>query len=252
MPKNINPKSKWYDQYAKEYRRITQAISRQEKLGYTVPDNVRPIKPSEMQNIRKSDVQKLINLTPQKIRKSSWYTEPDGMGETYFGLDVVKSHHKAKPSEAKSKQAKPKKKCKPKKPLPPPPEPEELDTFWYGDDIDNVPEQHHQYYPGFTNIAITGFFNQLKQFPSAEGAKLISKWFSDIIDKYGRDAAAQMLDEGSRYGLIIDGALVYNKDSSRVWNYMTQMMDFLPDVDENDKKKMGEIMESIEGWESPL
>lgn len=251
MPRNISPKSKWCDQYAKEYRRITQAIRRQEKIGYTIPDNVRPVKPSKMQNIRKGDVQKLKKLTPQKIRKLSYYTEPGGLGETFYGIDVVKSTKKSEPSKSKYNKTKTKKKSKDNRPISYKPEPEELDTFWYGDDIDYVPETHRKYYPGFTNIAITGFFNQLKQFPSAEGARLISKWFSNIIDKYGRDKAAQMLDEGSRNGLIVDGVLVYSKDSSRIWNYMTQMMDFLPDIDKDDKKAMADIMESIEGWESP-
>lgn len=248
MPRNTNPKSKLYDQYTKEYRRITQAIRRQEKLGYFIPEEVKPLKPSEMSSIRKSDVQRLISLTPKKIRKHSVYVDID-TGEAFPGLDIVKSHHKAKPSKAKSKQSKPKKKSKPKKTLSPPQEPEELDSFWYGDDIDNVPQQHRQYYPGFENIAITGYLQQLKQFPNAEGARMLSDWLSKLIDQFGRHAVAVMLDEGSRDGNIVTWETVYK---GGVQVYMTNMMEYLPGLGAEDKERLGEIMEEMESWESPI
>ena len=248
MPKNTSPKSKWYDQYAKEYRRITQAIRRQEKLGYFIPEEVRPVKPSQMSTIRKSDVQRLIKLTPKKIRKKSVYVDTD-TGEAFPGLDVVKSHHKAKPSKAKSKSTTPKKKRKPKKPTPPPPEPEELDTFWYGDDIDYVPEQQRQYYPGFENIAITGYLTQLKQFPNAEGARMLSDWLTKLMNEFGRHAVAVMLDEGSREGNIVTWETVYK---GGVQVYMTNMMEYLPGLGVDDKQRLGEIMEEMESWESPI
>lgn len=248
MPKNTNPKSKWYTQYSKEYRRITQAIRRQEKLGYFIPEEVKPIKPSGMSSIRKSDVQRLIKLTPEKIRKQSVYIDTD-TGEAFPGLDIVKSHNKTKPSKAKSKQPKPKKKSKPKKNLPPPQEPEELDSFWYGDDIDYVPEPQRQYYPGFENIAITGYLQQLKQFPNADGARMLSDWLSKLIDQFGRHAVAVMLDEGSRDGNIVTWETVYK---GGVQVYMTNMMEYLPGLGAEDKQRLGEIMEEMESWESPL
>lgn len=248
MPRNTSPKSKWYEQYAKEYRRITQAIRRQEKLGYFIPEEVKPLKPSEMPSIRKSDVQRLINLTPKKIRKKSVYVDTD-TGEAFPGLDIVKSHHKAKPSKAKNKSTTPKKKRKPKKPTPPPQEPEELDTFWYGDDIDYVPESQREYYPGFENIAITGYLKQLEQFPNAEGARMLSDWLQKLIDEYGRHSVAVMLDEGSRNGNIVTWETVYK---GGVQVYMTNMMEYLPGLGAEDKQRLGEIMEEMESWESPI
>lgn len=248
MPRNTNPKSKWYDQYTKEYRRITQAIRRQEKLGYYVPDEVKPVKPSEMSTIRKSDVQRLISLTPKKIRKESIWTDK-GTGEAFPGLDIVKSHHKAKPSKAKTKTTKPKKKRKPNKPTPPKQDPKELDTFWYGDDIDYVPEAQREYYPGFENIAITGYLQQLKQFPNAEGARMLSDWLTKLINEFGRHAVAVMLDEGSREGNIVTWETVYK---GGVQVYMTNMMEYLPGLGADDKQRLGEIMEEMESWESPI
>ena len=248
MPRNTNPKSKWYEQYAKEYRRITQAIRRQEKLGYFVPEEVKPVKPSEMSTIRKSDVQNLVKLTPEKIRKKSVFVDTD-TGEAFPGLDIVKSHHKAKPSKAKPKSTKRKKKRKAKQPTPPPQEPEELDTFWYSDDIDYVPESHRQYYPGFENMAITGYLKQLEQFPNAEGARMLSDWLTKLINQFGRHAVAVMLDEGSREGNIVTWETVYK---GGVQVYMTNMVEYLPGLSSDDKQRLGEIMEEMESWESPL
>ena len=247
MPKNNTPKSKWYDQYSKEYRRITQAIRRQEKLGYFIPDKVKPVKPSEMQTIRKSDVDRLIRMTPKKIRKESVYVDTS-TGEAFPGLDIVKSTHKAKPSKAKTRSTKSKTKRKPKKQPIPPPEPEGLDTFWYDDDIDFIPEQHRQYYPGFENIAITGYLKQLEQFPNADGARMLSDWLYKLINEFGRHKVAVMLDEGSRDGNIVTWETVYK---GGVQVYMTNMMEHIPGLSYDDKLRMGEIMEEMEGWEAP-
>lgn len=247
MSRNTNPKSKWYEQYAKEYRRITQAIRRQKKLGYFIPEEVKPTKPSEMSTIRKSDVQRLINLTPKKIRKKSVFVYTD-TGEAFPGLDIVKSHHKAKSSKAKTKSNKPKNKRKPTQPIPPPQESEQLDTFWYGDDIDYVPEPQREYYPGFENIAITGYLKQLQQFPNADGALMLSDWINKLINQFGRHAVAVMLDEGSREGNIVTWETVYK---GGVQVYMTNMMEYLPGLGVEDKQRLGEIMEEMESWESP-
>lgn len=249
MTRKNTPRSKWIEQYTKEYKRISQAIRRQEKLGYTIPDEIRPVKPSEMPKIRKTDVQRLIRLTPQKIRKSSWYTDPQGTGETFYGLDVVKSHHKAKPSKEKTPISKSKKKSKPKKPIPTPQESEELDIFWYDDDIDLVPEPQRQYYPGFENIAITGYLKQLQQFPNAEGARMLSDWLTKLINEFGRHSVAVMLDEGSKEGNIVTWETVYK---GGVQVYMTNMMEYLPGIGETEKRRLGEIMEEMESWETPI
>ena len=108
MSNNNTPKNEWEQQYEREYRRIIQAIKRQEKLGYFVPEEVRPEKPSKIKNVTSHHVQKLIELTPKKIRKSSVYVDTD-TGEAYPGLDVVNSHHIAKPSTAKIRETTPKK-----------------------------------------------------------------------------------------------------------------------------------------------
>lgn len=104
MAKNNTPKNEWEQQYEREYRRIIQAANRQKKLGYYIPENILPIKPSKVKNVTPEDVERLIELTPQKIRKSSIYIDTD-TGEAFPGLDLVNSHHKPAPSNAKIRES---------------------------------------------------------------------------------------------------------------------------------------------------
>lgn len=271
MSKNYTPKNELELQYEREHKRILQAIRRQEKLGYIVPEDVRPKSPAKTKNITATEVENLIKLTPKEIRKKSVWVDQD-TGEAFDELDVVNSHHKAKPSTAQvsgvkiaepkkitePKQRKPRKKKKKKTPPKtttqqtqnlPTEEPEELDTFWYGDDLEDVPQQHRTYYPGFENIAITGYLKQLQQFPNAEGARMLSEWLTKLINEFGRHAVAVMLDEGSREGNIVTWETVYK---GGVQVYMTNMMEYLPGIGETEKLRLGEIMEEMESWESPI
>lgn len=111
MSKNYTPKNEWELQYEREYKRITQAIRRQEKLGYYVPKEVRPTPPSKVKVLSPLEVEKLINITPKEIRKKSVWIDQD-TDEAHQGLDIVNSHHKAKPSTAKIAERKAKKKKK--------------------------------------------------------------------------------------------------------------------------------------------
>lgn len=108
MSNKNTPNSTLFQQYEREYKRIQQAIRRQIKLGYAVPEELKPIPPTKVEKVTAKDVERLIKLTPQAIRKKSTYVDPH-TGEVFEGLDIVKSHHKAKPSTAKVKERKPRK-----------------------------------------------------------------------------------------------------------------------------------------------
>lgn len=100
MKDNYTPKSEWEQQYEREYKRITQAIRRQTKLGYYVPKEVKPTPPSKVKTFSQSAVEDLIKITPKEIRKNSIWIDKEN-GEAFEGLDIVKSSHIAKPSKAK-------------------------------------------------------------------------------------------------------------------------------------------------------
>lgn len=100
MSNNNTPKKELEQQYQREYNRIKQAINRQKKLGYIVPEEIIPLPPSKVKNITPEHVERLVELTPKKIRKSSVYVDPQS-GEAFEDSDVVNSHHVGKQSQAK-------------------------------------------------------------------------------------------------------------------------------------------------------
>lgn len=130
MPTNYTPKSELQLQYEREYRRITQAIRRQKKLGYTVPEELKPVSPSKVKVFSPAEVERLTTITPQRIRKESFYVDPQS-GEALEGYDVVEKRKRQKKPKApkqkkrrkKDKQPKPQKKRKRKEKEFEPPEP---------------------------------------------------------------------------------------------------------------------------------
>lgn len=203
-------------EYRKQYNRIMQAVRRQKEAGYFVPDSILPSAPSKLKSIRKKDVERLTRITPKKIREESYFhvEELD---------DWVKGYQKPK---AKKKS-------------------ETLDPFFYPEEYEEVPEQHKAYYPGFEYLAIQGFRDELKHFPNAEAAKILSDWLDRVIEEYGRTATAEMLQEGSMAGNVITVQVMY-KGGYGI--FMNNMMSFLPKRNDDEIKKLVELFEEFEDY----
>lgn len=105
MPKKNTPNGHLFEQYQREYQRIHQAIRRNKKLGYILPPNLIPVKPSLVESVTPEIIKEMQKMTPQELRLKSLYTDAL-TGEVYTGVDHVVSHHKAKPSQAKVKPLK--------------------------------------------------------------------------------------------------------------------------------------------------
>lgn len=103
MSNKYTPMSEIELQYRKEYTRAKQAIRRQQKIGYSIPNELLPISPGKLKTPTQKDLQKVSELTPKFIREHSYLIDEDS-GEAVYGLDIVKSHHKAKPSQMSIKQ----------------------------------------------------------------------------------------------------------------------------------------------------
>lgn len=106
MANNNTPKNPLFDQYKREYQRLQLVFKRQEKKGYVIPKELKPRHYNfydmgeDSLPLTLSDILDLINLTPAEVRRRSYYRNPN-TGELTYGLDVVKSKHKAKPSVRK-------------------------------------------------------------------------------------------------------------------------------------------------------
>lgn len=202
-------------EYRKQYNRIMQAVRRQKEAGYFVPDSILPYAPSKLKSIRKKDVERLTRITPKKIRKESYFYVEDLD-------DYVKGYQKPKVKKS-----------------------ETLDPFFYPEAYEEVPEQHKEYYPGFEYLAIQSFRGELKHFPNAEAAKILSDWLDRVIEEYGRTATAEMLQEGSMAGNVITVQVMY-KGGYGI--FMNNMMSFLPQRNDDEIKKLVELFEEFEDY----
>lgn len=105
MPNKNTPNGQLFEQYQREYRRIIDAIRENKKLGYILPEEYKPIKPSKIKNLTQEIVREMSNTAPSDLRLKSLYVDKSS-GMVYEGVDHVVSHHKAKPSKAKVKEFK--------------------------------------------------------------------------------------------------------------------------------------------------
>lgn len=222
MSKRTDPTQKWYKEYQSQYARIRQAIGRAKKAGYVVPDSIKPIAPSKVGKITKRDINRLAKITPESIRQQSTKIKPP--------VPEYTEEQAAQPT----------------------PDSEfELDPFFYPDDPTEIPTEHLKYFPSFNEMVITTFINEVRKYPSAVGAKMLENWINDLVSGLGQQAVAEMLQRGAENGLVVESSLVYDATLNRVFYFMTDMMDFLPNVTEQEKKAMSEIMEQEESWDSP-
>lgn len=238
-------------EYKKELRRIKQFIYRASKRGFFWGESPIPKKPKK---ITTASVNKLKRITPDILYKKGEYVDIE-TGEIISGTKgrslERNSEGKKDTTNVKSKKVEPRKgrkhkgaeetnkkdKKKPqKKPTQKPPTNEDESTT---DD----------YYPTFTDIVISNFQAQLSLFPNAEGTSLLLAWLDTLIADNGREAVAQMLQEGAEQGLILTYEVVYKSTNTKT--YMTEMMRYLPDQRGWYADEIMDKMEQFEWWEQP-
>lgn len=222
MSKRTDPTQKWYKEYQSQYARITQAIGRAQKAGYIVPDSIKPIAPSKVDKITERDINRLAKITPESIRQQSTKIEP---------LVPYIDEEQATPYTQGNEIV--------------------PDPFFYPDDPTEIPTEHLKHFPGFNKMLIAKFVLECRKYPNAVGARILENWVHDLVSGLGEKVVSEMLQQGAENGLVVESSLVYDGTLNSVSYFMTNMMDYLPNVSEQEKKEMSEIMEQEESWGSP-
>ena len=263
MTTKISPEQ----EYKKELRRIKQFIRRASKRGFFWDKS--PI-PNQPKKITSKSVERLRKITPDVLYKKGEYVVQE-TGElipatkgrkierkrsTEKAIETrkankinVKKIDKAKEKDVYSPKDKKKhersevKVTKPKKPIP------GANDVVYSPDDEPEYDTDDTYYPNFIDIVLSNFRTQLSQFPNSEGAPLLLSWLDTLIADNGREAVAQMLQDGAEQGLLITWETVYKSVNTKT--YMTEMMNYLPDQGEIYKDQIMDMMEQFEWWEQP-
>lgn len=217
--------------YSKQVRRIKQFISRAEKRGFYFNENVLPKRPNR---ITQASVRKLAKLTPDKLYEKAEYAGSLSYGEivpSIEGLKLERSARAKKGAETKKyKLSQPTQEFTNTKGFIPPENISEDTSF-------------------FDAVVISGFKSHVRQF-NEHASNLLLSWLDKILATNDVHDVATMLNDGAEAGLIVTYQIVYSQD--KLTQYMSEMLDYLPEAGELFKAEMMDAMEEEEDYSSPL
>lgn len=224
----MTKKSVYQREYSKELKRIKSFIKRAEKRGYIFNENVIPKKPKK---ITQQSVDVLKKLTPEKLYSKAKYASALSFGE-------IVSSKKGKQLESKAKVQKAKLSRKYKLQMP---TQETTNTTGF-----EPPENISEDVSFFDNVVISGFRVHVRQFNEKASALLLN-WLDKILQTNDVHDVATMLNDGAEAGNIVTYQIVYSTD--KLYQYMSNMLDYLPEAGTLFKEEMMEAMEEEEQYE---
>ena len=217
--------------YAKQVKRIKQFIRRAEKRGYQFTENVLPQQPKR---ITQASIRKLAQLTPEKLYQKAFYGGEATGGEIVKGTEGIKLERKVRAQKAaqtrKYRLAEPVQESTNTPGFVPPENIAEDGTF-------------------FDAVVISGFKAHVRQF-NEHASNLLLSWLDRILATNDVHDVATMLNDGAEAGLIVTYQIVYSQD--KLTQYMSEMLDYLPEAGPMFKAEMMDAMEEEEDFSSPL
>lgn len=217
--------------YSKQVKRIKQFIRRAEKRGYQFTEDVLPQQPKK---ITQASIRKLQNLTPEKLYQKAVYGGEASAGEIVKGTEGVKLERSLRAQKATQTR-----KYRLKEPTQ---EPTNTPGFI-------PPENISEDTSFFDATVITGFKAHVRQF-NERASNLLIGWLDRILATNDVHDVAIMLNDGAEAGNIVTYQIVYSVD--KLYEYMSNMLDYLPEAGPLFKAEMMEAMELEEDFSSPL
>lgn len=217
--------------YSKQVRRIKQFISRAEKRGFHFNENVLPKRPNRITQV---SVRKLAKLTPEKLYQKAEYAGSATYGEIVSGVKGRRLERSLRAKKAvetrKYRLSEPRQ------------EPTNTQGFL-------PPENISKDMSFFDAVVISGFKAHVRQF-NEHASNLLLSWLDKILATNDVHDVATMLNDGAEAGLIVTYQIVYSQD--KLTQYMSEMLDYLPEAGELFKAEMMDAMEEEEDYSSPL
>ena len=217
--------------YAKQVKRIKQFIRRAEKRGYQFSENVLPQRPKR---VTQASIKKLVQLTPEKLYQKAVYGGEATGGEIVKGTEGIKLERKVRSQKAAQTR-----KYRLAEPIQ---EPTNTPGFI-------PPENISEDISFFDATVITGFRAHVRQF-NERASELLLGWLDRILQTNDIHDVAIMLNDGAEAGNIVTYQIVYSTD--KLYEYMSNMLDYLPEAGTLFKEEMMDAMEMEEDFSSPL
>lgn len=100
----------------------------------------------------------------------------------------------------------------------------------------------------FDRVVISGFKQHVRQF-NERASNLLLSWLDRILATNDEHDVAIMLNDGAEAGNIVTYQIVYSVD--KLYEYMSNMLDYLPEAGPLFKEEMMDAMEMEEDFSSP-
>lgn len=101
----------------------------------------------------------------------------------------------------------------------------------------------------FDAVVISGFKSHVRQF-NERASNLLLSWLDKLLQTNDTHDVATMLNEGAEAGNIVTYQIVYSQD--KIFQYMSNMLDYLPEAGSLFKEEIMDAMEQEEDFEQPL
>lgn len=207
-------------EYRKQRRRVLAAKNRMIKAGYTFFNFEIPSIPKK---ITKNSINRLSKITAKEL-----YKKADFINKETGEFEEATEHRNRQRIKSAKKSAERRKEIKAEQ------NPEYAAKLAY------------QREESYNNMVIQNYLHMCAHFP-AEAYPMIKKWLDNLIQKQGKTAVAEMITTGIENGMMLTSAIAY---SGLLDNYLAEMLNYLPDISEQDKRDFTEIMEEDEdGYE---
>lgn len=255
MPKQKKPTSPLIQEYRKQRRRVQQFLRRAEKRGYQFNENILPSIPKK---ITQKAVERLKKLTPEKLYKKSRYGGEATYGEVVKGTKGKELERKA--AAQKAAETRKAREALRKQPIPqdtfelPPTHEYDVSEFeGYGEYP--TEEDYSDYYAPnedtsfFDRVVIQTYKARLNEYNDVASERL-KNWLNAVINNQGEHATAVMLAQAAEDGVLLDRKDSYS--SAKVNEYISQMLNYLPEAGDFTKADIMESLEYDESYESPL
>lgn len=255
MPKQKKPVSPLVQEYRKQRRRIQQFLRRAEKRGYQFDENVLPDRPKR---ITEKAVERLKKLTPERLYKKSRYGGEATYGEVVKGTKGKELERKVaaqKATETRKAREALRKQPLPKEPTYVPPNyDEDISEFEGYEPYPDETDYTEYYAPNedtsfFDRVAISTYRARLKEYNEVANERL-TNWLNAVISSQGEHATAVMLAQAAEDGVLLDRKDSYS--SAKVNEYISQMLNYLPEAGDFTKADIMESLEYDESYEAPV
>lgn len=94
----------------------------------------------------------------------------------------------------------------------------------------------------FADAVINNYRSEINQYPS-HAEPIITKWLNSLIDEWGKQAVAEMLQKGAEAGVILTRKIAYDDDLLE--GYLSDMINYMPEMSDGMREM---IMDSFDSW----